>query len=747
MNRKFRAFAGFFPYIAISLIPVITLIAVHICYGNILQKQYIRANKFVEAEMRQNISDTLTTIRSTYITVFDEVDETLTAEKLTSRELLKSKNVRDTVKNLQNTTKLSRTIDYIFIYLEDSDIIISSQGVTDSRLYYEAYFDSFAEGYDDWINLLKNCDKNENFSEVSINNEKYIECTISSDVLKPKFDINKNIILGALVSKEKFFADFSNESMDADGNTYIFDNNGRLILSNITQNQLSDLDIKSIDDILGIKGSEVVLKSYIELEERPCYYMYTVVPGNLYLKPLKIIKNISLFILILNIIFSFLALVSIAKKNYKPVLNAMKLLNKDGLKFQYTLIEDSIRNLLDSNDSLKYEVSRQKENFRQVIFERIINNEINDKMKFILLKYNINFIYDNYIVLVFRLYASENNITSDDLIDDMFEKGLESAFNDKDNIAYVFYTNSKYVCIVNTSSDDKKYNRTVAQISAYFSNMLKNKRNFNVSLGVSNLHSGLSGVSAAYFEALEAAVYADSGASNSMISLYEDISHTNNKYFTLDKENKILGLICDGNASGAIKEIDEVFTYLNNGEPLTTEYIVYDLICAILKLPHMIDLKKNKDIMNRLRFGYFLEYIKSLPKLRIIINELVSDITEVVKKRKKVANDGVIEVSKEYIHKNYSNPELSVSEISEYIRLSTVQFNTLFKRYCGTTPGEYINQYRIKTAKELLISGNDNVSEICEKVGFLNTRTFNRVFKKYTNMTPTEYKKTNIKCE
>ena len=65
--------------------------------------------------MRQNISDTLTTIRSTYITVFDEVDETLTAEKLTSRELLKSKNVRDTVKNLQNTTKLSRTIDYIFI--------------------------------------------------------------------------------------------------------------------------------------------------------------------------------------------------------------------------------------------------------------------------------------------------------------------------------------------------------------------------------------------------------------------------------------------------------------------------------------------------------------------------------------------------------------------------------------------------------------------------------------------------------
>lgn len=78
-------------------------------------------------------------------------------------------------------------------------------------------------------NLLKNRDKNENFSEVSINNEKYIECTISSDVLKPKFDINKNIILGALVSKEKFFADFSNESMDADGNTYIFDNNGRLI--------------------------------------------------------------------------------------------------------------------------------------------------------------------------------------------------------------------------------------------------------------------------------------------------------------------------------------------------------------------------------------------------------------------------------------------------------------------------------------------------------------------------------------
>ena len=745
MKKKFRAFAGFFPYIAISLIPVITLIVVHICYGSILQKQYIRESKFAEAEMRRNISDTLTVIRDTYISVFDEIDEDLTTGRITAKELLRTKAVRDTVKNLQNTAKLSRTIDYIFIYLGDSDVIISSHGVTDSKLYYEAYFDTAAADYDEWINLLKNRGKSENFREVTISGEKYIECTINSDALMPNSAVNRSIILGALVSKEKFFADFSEDSMDANGNMYIFDNNGRLILSNITQNQSSDSDIKSIDDILAVGSKEVVLKSYIELEERPCYYLYTVVPGNLYLKPLKTIKTISLFVLLVNIIFSFLALANIARKNYKPVLNAMKLLNKDDLKFQYALIEDSIRNLIDSNDSLKYEVSRQREKFRQVIFEKIINNEINDKMKFILPKYDINFLYDNYVVLVFRLYLSGDDISSDDLIDDMFEQGLESAFNDKDNVAYVFYTNSKYVCIVNTASADKKYNRTVAQISAYFSNMLKNKQSFNVSLGVSNIHSGLSGVSAAYFEALEAAVFADNDAANSTISLYEDISHINNKYFTLDKENKILCLICDGNASGAMKEIDEVFTYLNDSEPLTTEYIVYDLICAILKLPHMIDLKRNKDITERLRFGYFLEYIKNLPKLRTIICSLVSDITEVAKKQKKLANSDVIEAAKEYIHKNYSDPELSVGEISEYVRLSTVQFNTLFKRYCATTPGEYINQYRIKTAKELLADGSDNVSEICDKVGFLNKRTFNRVFKKFTNMTPTDYKRSVIK--
>ena len=52
----------------------------------------------------------------------------------------------------------------------------------------------------------------------------------------------------------------------------------------------------------------------------------------------------------------------------------------------------------------------------------------------------------------------------------------------------------------------------------------------------------------------------------------------------------------------------------------------------------------------------------------------------------------------------------------------------------------YINECRVKRAKELLRDSNLKIYEVSQEVGFENPHYFSRIFKRHTGMTPYEYR-------
>ena len=62
----------------------------------------------------------------------------------------------------------------------------------------------------------------------------------------------------------------------------------------------------------------------------------------------------------------------------------------------------------------------------------------------------------------------------------------------------------------------------------------------------------------------------------------------------------------------------------------------------------------------------------------------------------------------------------------------------------GITCIDYINDYRLNIATNLLETTDIQVMEIANKVGISNVSYFNRIFKKKFNLTPKEYRK-NLK--
>ncbi len=98
----------------------------------------------------------------------------------------------------------------------------------------------------------------------------------------------------------------------------------------------------------------------------------------------------------------------------------------------------------------------------------------------------------------------------------------------------------------------------------------------------------------------------------------------------------------------------------------------------------------------------------------------------------------------DYISENYMN-SITIEELAANVNLSKHYFMRFFKKYMGTTCIEYINDYRLNIAANLLITTNSQITEIATSVGVNNLSYFNRIFKKKYSMTPKEYRRNLVK--
>lgn len=92
-----------------------------------------------------------------------------------------------------------------------------------------------------------------------------------------------------------------------------------------------------------------------------------------------------------------------------------------------------------------------------------------------------------------------------------------------------------------------------------------------------------------------------------------------------------------------------------------------------------------------------------------------------------------------FIEQHYSE-ELTLREIAESASLSESACLRSFRKLLGTTPIQYVRQYRIEKAAELLISTQLKMGEVGAECGFADVSYFTKSFREQKNCTPREYR-------
>lgn len=124
------------------------------------------------------------------------------------------------------------------------------------------------------------------------------------------------------------------------------------------------------------------------------------------------------------------------------------------------------------------------------------------------------------------------------------------------------------------------------------------------------------------------------------------------------------------------------------------------------------------------------EIIELLYKFKIADNSFDDSLTE--------HQINSIAKAFEYIEDNYRN-DIHITDVAEHCGFDNKYFGRLFFKTTGSYFKDFLNDFRIIKATEIMISNEMSVSHIAFECGFSSVSTFYRAFIKKHGCTPTQF--------
>ena len=205
---------------------------------------------------------------------------------------------------------------------------------------------------------------------------------------------------------------------------------------------------------------------------------------------------------------------------------------------------------------------------------------------------------------------------------------------------------------------------------------------------------------------------------------------------------KILKKIKMGEAEPVKEAIDAFIAQLSVSKMSLQKYriLIMELITEIFRFGSNNQLNmevifgENSDV-----YGQALQ-LESPEALRDWLDECCGKMQKEVLHERQDTTKSFVTKAIEYVEEHYGDQNLSIETICSYLSVSAAYFSTVFKKETGKTFINYLTDYRMQQAVELLLNQDEKTYIIAERVGYSDPNYFSYVFKKQFGMSPSKYK-------
>jgi YesN/AraC family two-component response regulator len=102
-----------------------------------------------------------------------------------------------------------------------------------------------------------------------------------------------------------------------------------------------------------------------------------------------------------------------------------------------------------------------------------------------------------------------------------------------------------------------------------------------------------------------------------------------------------------------------------------------------------------------------------------------------------------IQKALDYIAAHYSEENLDLNSVANFVCLNPAYFSSLLKKETGMSFVKLLTKFRVNKAEDLLKNSADNITQVAYKTGFGSLSNFNKSFKKINKIPPKDFRETN----
>lgn len=460
--------------------------------------------------------------------------------------------------------------------------------------------------------------------------------------------------------------------------------------------------------------------------------------------------GVSIILLIIGIFLSYI----ISRRIYNPVKKLVQQIKSvKGIEFgsenELTVLSKTFDTMIKEEDKLFRTIEKNKKNLRENYILSLLrgipqydsgyneNSELFPYKYFICCiitidKYNDfieNFSYENQYYLKTAILNSSVEI-------------LGTPFACEG----IVMDGNKIVIVINSNNSDTS--KEYSMLSGYFQTIQKEASKVietTITICLGNMYDSIHKIRNSYHEAQTLLDHKFILGYEKIIFYDQSQNNSNSKYFyPFSIEKQIINNVDVGSKEALLTSVNDFINEIKNNNELTydnTMLILNQLLGSTIKYLLNLNLSVSKIFGNDFNIYSRLAEFETLDETGLFLANIFLQIIEY---REKIKVDDTSHISKimDYIHKNYKQ-DIAINTLAEYVGLSYSHVRKIFNDATGENIVNYINNMRIEEAQRLLRQTNMSINDIALSLGYNNKQSFNRFFKKYVSINPGEYR--NIK--
>lgn len=212
--------------------------------------------------------------------------------------------------------------------------------------------------------------------------------------------------------------------------------------------------------------------------------------------------------------------------------------------------------------------------------------------------------------------------------------------------------------------------------------------------------------------------------------------------------NEIMDLLVTENIEQIRSGVDQYLSRLSYLPQSSLAFIrqkAIELLALLLNCANELGL--DKELQDDKKTMLYVQLLSAdhLWEIKRLILNTAEELVQGIHSKRKDSKARALSSAKQFVYKNYADPELNLAAVAESVSLSPNYVSQLFRRYDNCSFTEFLNHVRIEMAKKLLSTTHMRVYEVALAVGYQNSKYFFHLFKQVTGMRPKEFYESAIK--